>query len=161
MTQSSRTRRGADNPIATARDLFRRDIVPVPVLPTEKNPIIEGWQRLPIDESNLEEYFTGDFNVGGLMGSRSKNLNDVDLDSKEALKLWKYFLPATSSRYGRFSKPESHHLYRVNAIDISKGSIPFTDENKKMLVELRIGGGGKAAQSIMPGSYHPSGEAVR
>src|SRR5262249_29594608 len=43
----------------------------------------------------------------------------------------------------------------------SKGSIKFNDENNTVLVELRIGGGDKGAQSIMPGSRHPSGEVVR
>ena len=74
--------------------------------------------------------------------------------------LWEYFLPATLSRYGRASKPKSHHLYRCDSVE-PKGSIPFKDANLKMLVEIRIGGGTKGAQSIMPGSRHPSGEIIR
>jgi hypothetical protein len=155
--------RGADDPPAVARDLLRQHIMPVPVLPTEKNPIIEGWQHLTITEANVEQYFNGaDLNVGGRMGPKSNGLTDVDLDSAEALTLWKYFLPATASQYGRHSKPKSHHLYRCDSDSVEqKGSIQFHDDNKKMLVELRIGGGTKGAQSIMPGSRHPSGEIVR
>jgi hypothetical protein len=153
MTDRNRTdaKRGADNPIAVARDCLRRHIMPVPVLPTEKNPIIEGWQHLTITEANLEENFNGDFNVGGRMGAKSNGLTDVDLDCVEALTLWKYFLPPTPARYGRHSKPESHHLYQCDAVE-PKGSIKWNDENSKVLVELRIGGGGKGSQSVMPGS---------
>jgi hypothetical protein len=153
--------RGADNPLETARELLGRNIMPLPVLPTEKNPIIEEWQHLTITAENLEEYFNGQpYNVGGRMGHKSKGLTDVDLDCLEALKLWTYFLPQTPSRYGRASKPQSHHLYRCDEVE-PKGSIKFNDENSKVLVELRIGGGRKGAQSIMPGSRHPSGEVVR
>jgi hypothetical protein len=160
MTESN-NRQGADDPLATARDLLLRGIMPVPVLPTEKNPIIPKWQNLTITAANVAEHFNGaELNVGARMGSKSGGLSDVDLDCVEALTLWKHFLPTTSSRFGRESKPESHHLYRCEAVD-PKASVPFVDDNKKMLVELRIGGGGKGAQSIAPGSRHPSGEFVR
>jgi hypothetical protein len=155
--------RGADDPLATARDLLRRNIMPLPVLPTEKNPIIDGWQHLTINETNLEQYFNGAaLNVGGRMGEKSGGLTDVDLDCPEALLLWEYFLPYTPSQYGRASKPKSHHLYRCHSDTVEqKGSNKYNDENSKVLVELRIGGGTKGAQSIMPGSRHPSSEIVR
>jgi putative DNA primase/helicase len=158
---TDRTIRGADNPLATARDCILQHITPVPVLPDQKNPIIEGWQHLTITEENAAEYFNGaDLNVGGVMGPKSNGLTDVDLDCVEALTLQKYFLPPTPARYGRHSKPESHSLYRCDAVE-PKASVKWNDETKKVLVELRIGGGGKGAQSIMPGSRHPSGEYVR
>ena len=34
----------------------------------------------------------------------------------------------------------------------------WPDEKGACIVELRLGGGGKGAQSVMPGSVHPSGE---
>src|SRR6516165_4498145 len=34
----------------------------------------------------------------------------------------------------------------------------MTDENRAVIVELRLGGGGKGAQSIAPKCVHPSGE---
>ena len=161
MTFTTNTHRGADDPLAAACDLLRRNIMPLPIRPDQKNPTIDGWQHLTITAENVADFFNGaPFNVGGRMGAKSNGLTDVDLDSVEALKLWKHFLPSTASRYGRLSKPESHHLYRCGAVE-PKGSITFKDENQKMLVELRIGGGTKGAQSIMPASRHPSGEVVR
>jgi hypothetical protein len=158
---TNNTRQGAIDPLATARDLLRRGIMPLPVLPTNKNPIITGWQLLTITEANLTDYFDGhDHNVGGRMGHRSGGLTDDDLDCVEAITLAPYFLPTTQAIYGRTSKPTSHFLYRCDTVP-NKGSIPFKDENKKMIVEIRVGGGDKGAQSIMPGSQHPSGEFVR
>jgi hypothetical protein len=160
MTDNPNNLRGADDPLAIAKDLLRRGVMPLPVPIGRKNPVIDEWQTLTITEANLDQYFTGVmFNVGGRMGHKSGGLTDIDLDCPEALTLWKYFLPSTPSRYGRASKPASHHLYRCdsNSVD-QKGSIAFKDESKKTFLEIRIGGGTKGAQSIMPGSCHPSGE---
>jgi hypothetical protein len=84
-------------------------------------------------------------------------LTDVDLDCLEAVRLAPHFLPPTGSIYGRPGKRRSHYLYKTNDPD-EKASIKQTDENRKVLVELRMGGGGKGAQSVMAGSLHPSGE---
>jgi hypothetical protein len=160
-TNNTNSRQGAIDPLATARDLLRRGIMPLPVLPTNKNPVIAEWQLLTITEANLTDYFDGhDHNVGGRMGHRSRGLTDDDLDCIEAITLAPHFLTATQAMYGRASKPKSHYLYRCDTVP-EKGSIPFKDENKKMIVEIRVGGGDKGAQSIMPGSQHPSGEFVR
>jgi hypothetical protein len=154
-------RKGADDPLASARDLIRRNIMPLPVQPSEKNPTIRRWQNLTITEENVAKYFNGaDLNVGGRMGEKSGGLCDVDLDCPAALILWKHFLPKTPARYGRHSKPNSHHLYRCAKVD-PKATIKFLDGDGKVLIELRTGGGGKGAISVMPGSRHPSGEIVR
>jgi hypothetical protein len=162
MTTNTNNRRGAADPVATARDLLARNIMPLPVLPNRKNPIIDEWQKLTITEENLPQYFDSgaDFNVGGRMGSKSGGLRDVDLDCLEAILLAPLLLPATDAMYGRASKPASHYLYRSSDEELT-ASIPFKDENQKMIVELRIGGGGKGSQSVMPGSRHESGEFVR
>ena len=39
-----------------------------------------------------------------------------------------------------------------------RGYQQWFDEDHKVILELRIGGDGKGAQSILPGSIHPSGE---
>jgi predicted P-loop ATPase len=151
-------RNGAADPLAVARDLLRRGIMPIPLEPGEKNPTIPRWQHLTIDASNVEQYFNGaDLNVGGRMGAKSGGLADVDLDCVEAVKLAPHFLPSTNSIYGRASKRRSHHLYRCSDVE-PRGNIPLKDEGKKVLVELRLGGGVKGAQSAMPGSRHDSGE---
>jgi hypothetical protein len=160
MTDNPNNLRGADDPLAVARDLLNRNIMPLPVPIGQKNPTIDEWQNLTITATNLERYFINGqpFNIGGRMGHKSGGLIDIDLDCPEALTLWKYFLPSTPSRYGRASKPESHHLYRCDSDSVDKkGCIAFK-ENKKTFLEIRIGGGDKGAQSIMPGSRHPSNE---
>jgi hypothetical protein len=154
-------RKGADDPLASARDLLRRDIMPLPV-PCGKNPNRRNWQNYTITEANVEQYFNGaDLNVGGRMGPKSNGLTDVDLDCTEALTLSKYFLPKTPARYGRHSKPESHHLYRCDDVDPkAKATIQFRDENQEVIVELRLGVSA-GAQSIMPASRHlKTGELI-
>jgi hypothetical protein len=102
VTDRTQHNQGADDPLAVARDLLARNIMPLPVLPTEKNPILPEWQNLTITATNVDHYFNGaSFNVGGRMGAKSGGLTDIDLDCPEALILWKHFLPPTSSRYGR------------------------------------------------------------
>ena len=150
--------RGANDPLAVARDLLRRGIMPLPVLANQKNPTIEEWQHLTITSANVAAYFDGmDCNIGGRMGEKSGGLVDVDLDSIEALSLKQDFLPETAAIYGRASKRKSHHLYRCDDPEL-KANYQFKDENGKALIDLKSGGGGKGSQSVMPGSRHPSGE---
>jgi predicted P-loop ATPase len=144
--------------LAIALDLIARGIKPVPVPRNKKNPVIPRWQHLDITAANAAEYFNGAaLNVGAIMGPKSGGLTDVDLDCAEAVKLAPYFLPETHSIYGRAGKRRSHYLYTCADPD-QKASIKLTDENKAVIVELRMGGGGKGSQSIAPGSRHPSGE---
>jgi hypothetical protein len=162
--QQQRVRRqGASDPLSAARDLLRRGIMPLPIKPGKKNPTIPGWQNLTIDATNVDRYFSGaDLNVGGRMGAKSGGLVDVDLDSAVTMQLAPRFLPRTEAVYGRDGKPKSHWLYRCDPDDLeSRGSFPFHDAGGSVIVELRIGGGAKGAQSVMPGSVHSSGELVR
>jgi hypothetical protein len=146
--------------LSIALDLIARGIAPVPVKPGKKNPDITGWPSLVITAENAHQYFNGaDLNVGAIWGPRSGNRCDVDLDCPEAIKLAPYFLPPTGSIYGRASKRRSHYLYIVDDPG-TKATIPFKDENKQMIVELRVGGGDKGSQSVMPGSVHKSGELM-
>jgi hypothetical protein len=101
MTERDQHNRGADDPLAVARDLLARGIMPLPVLPTEKNPIIPKWQTLTIDSTNVENFFNGAaFNIGARMGHKSGGLTDVDLDCSESLILWKYGAPPGAARPG-------------------------------------------------------------
>ena len=136
-----------------ALDLIRRGIKPVPVPVGSKGPVIRGWQHLDITAADAARFFPDPMNVGAIMGPRSGGLTDVDLDCGEAVKLAPCFLPATRSVYGRASKRRSHHLYRIADPD-PKAGIKLNDENRAVVVELRLGGGGKGAQSIWPGSVH-------
>jgi hypothetical protein len=144
-----------------ALDLLRRSINPVPVPRGKKGPTGAGWQNLTITAENIEQHFNGNaLNVGAQMGPKSNGLTDVDLDCREALALARYFLPETNSKYGRPSKPESHWLYTCHDPD-PKAWYKLTDEDNAVIVELRLGGGGKGSQSIWPGSLHDRGETYR
>jgi hypothetical protein len=148
--------RGAADPLTLALDLIARGIKPVPVPRNKKNPVIPRWQHLDITAENATQYFNGAaLNVGAIMGRGG--LTDVDLDCAEAVALAPHFLPDTHSIYGRPGKRRSHWLYTCSDPD-PKASIKLTDETKACIVELRMGGGGKGAQSVMPGSTHTSGE---
>jgi hypothetical protein len=141
-----------------ALELLGRNIAPVPVPIGKKSPRIPGWQNLQITAENAGQYFNGAaLNVGMQMGPKSGHLTDIDLDCPEAVRLARYFLPPTGSKYGRPSKRKSHWLYTCSD-PIEQAVIKLNDENRKGILELRLGGGGKGAQSIAPGSIHPSGE---
>ena len=69
--------------------------------------------------------------------------------------------------FGRPSTPAAHWLYITNLADtVDKAAIAYDDpvakreRRKCRIVELRIGGGGKGAQTVFPPSKHESGEIV-
>jgi hypothetical protein len=99
-------------------------------------------------------------NIGVQLGPVSGGLTDIDLDCVEAVSLAPYFLPQTNTIFGRKSKPRSHWLYITDDPDHEKATIKLTDDNKKAIIELRMGGGGKGAQTVFPGSTHESGEKI-
>jgi putative DNA primase/helicase len=126
-----------------------------PVRHKTKKPYLDGWQR-GIDPATYAEHFNGhEQNIGVILGTRSGNLIDVDCDCAETMALAAIFLPPTGMIFGRASKPRSHYLYRC---DTSTPVKPYDDPVAKgRLVELRGDGG----QTVLPGSVHESGEAVR
>ena len=78
-----------------------------------------------------------------------------------AAKPW-HWHPTSSRKQIRFmaaGKRRSHHLYTCQDPE-PKANIKLLDENGGCIVELRLGGGGKGAQSVMPGSIHTSGSAT-
>jgi hypothetical protein len=168
------TRRDSDGDTPTARAIAReyleRDWAPVPVPYREKGPTDRGWQNLQITQDNVADYFDGErMNVGVKLGRASGGLTDVDLDCREALALAE-LLPGTQAVFGRQSKPASHWLYVTNLWETEQKAVLKFVEPKALarngaepatLVELRIGAGDKGAQTIFPGSVHPSGERVR
>jgi hypothetical protein len=152
-----------------AREYLLRGWQPVPVEVLQKKPRRSAWQSLPITEANVEDFFGLKDNIGIQLGARSAGLTDVDIDCPEALPLADLILPATNAIFGRQSKPGSHRLYvtDLHATE-QKAAIQFReppalrmDGKPATLVELRIGAGEKGAQTLAPGSLHPSGEAVR
>ena len=146
-----------------ARQYLSRGWKPVPIARGDKGPKgpgATGWGKKKVTLANVAKHFNGaDQNVGVQFGEVSGGLRDVDLDCPEAVKLAARLLPPTDAIFGRASKPASHYLYVTPTAD-AKASKQFRDADNKVMVELRMGGGGKAAQTIFPGSIHPSGEAL-
>lgn len=145
-----------------ALDYIRRGWSPVPVPYKSKGPNIRDWHSLRITEQDAEQFFDlSAQNIGVLLGSPSNGLTDVDLDCPEALALAGAFLPPTEASFGRRSTPRSHRLYRTALGETEeRATLTFKDpETGAMLVEVRIGGAA-AAQTVFPGSVHPSGEAI-
>jgi hypothetical protein len=141
--------------VAIALDAIERGWNPVPVRIGKKAPKSKGWQKIRrTGETVSKEFGGGGWNVGVQLGPMSNGLADVDLDCPEAIALAPFFLPETAAVYGRCSKPRSHWLY-VCDDPAPKGSIKHVDELKAAIVELRLGGGNKGTQSILPGSLHP------
>jgi hypothetical protein len=157
-------------PLDAALALIARGWNPVPVAYRSKKPIGSEWQRRVIDHSNVEQFFNGaDLNIGAMMGTTSKGLTDVDLDCAEAIAIAPYILAPTQAIFGRASKRFSHYLFYTGLAQIIETAvIEFNDPRAKKqkrtdgrLVELRIGGHGLGAQTVMPPSVHPSAEEIR
>jgi Bifunctional DNA primase/polymerase, N-terminal len=152
---------------------------PVPIPFQAKGPTEKNWQKRRIDLTNVIEFFPGILsdkpedrrNIGIQLGPMSGDLVDVDLDCQESLTFAPLLMPPTPAIFGRRSKPASHRLYVSHYLHqiALKAAVQFkdphapddkTDDRTAMLLEVRIGGGGKGAQTIAPGSVHASGEAV-
>jgi Bifunctional DNA primase/polymerase, N-terminal len=145
--------------IKEATDFAVRGWSPVPIPLGEKGPKIPGWGKLRLTIEELPRYFSGDCNIGIILGPPSGELVDIDLDCPEALVLADRYLPSTGAEFGRQSKPRSHRLY------IAAGAVhePFADPiDGSTLLELRAAGrDGGCHQTVFPPSVHPSGEAIR
>jgi len=150
--------------LKTALSYIERGWQPVPVGHKAKKPLGDEWQnREKLTARTAPKWFNGGaLNIGVQLGAKSDGLTDVDLDVREAIVAAPLLLPKTNAKFGRASKQQSHWLYKTGlASSIDKAALQFHDPDEgTMLLELRIGGGGKGAQSVFPGSVHGSGEAV-
>ena len=155
------------DPLQVALSHIARNWNPVVVSRKTKKPIGREWQKRIITAQTAPRYFNGaDINVGVQLGPHSHGLTDVDLDCPEAIALAHSYLPATPAMFGRASKPKSHRLYLSDLCDNEdKAALQFREPKEDggagpMLIELRIGGGGKGAQTVFPGSVHEDGEPI-
>jgi Bifunctional DNA primase/polymerase, N-terminal len=154
--------------LAIALEYIGRGWSPIPVPHKSKRPLGEEWQNLRITRSTAPKWFNGGLqNVGVLLGEASDGLADSDLDCSEAIAAAPYFLPRTLC-FGRASKPRSHWLYQSDlwqtedtaAIQFKFITGKGKDRKEQMILELRIGGGNKGAQTVFPGSVHETGEPI-
>jgi len=135
-------------------ELIERGFRPIPIPLNEKGPNLKEWPSLRLTRENFREYFPAVSNVGGIWGAESKKV-DVDLDTREAILAADVLLPPTNCMYGRASAPRSHRIYCPTPV------VTFeTYGLDKSLVEIRTTSAtGKAHQSVLPPSIHPSGES--
>ncbi|MGH7114255.1 MAG: PriCT-2 domain-containing protein [Stellaceae bacterium] len=109
-----------------------------------------GWALVPIPAGQKETYDKGwparayvaaDFQIGDnvavMLGPRSGELVDVDLDCPEALALADLYLPKTGAEFGRASKPRSHRLFISPGATFHSFADPTTNST---LLELRARG---------------------
>jgi hypothetical protein len=150
-----------------AREYIDRSWNPVTLGFKSKKPSGgDGWLDIRINHTNVEQHFNGTpQNIGVQMGPASGGLKDVDLDCPEALKLGPAILPPTDAIFGRKSTPGSHRLYVSSDEIADHANITFKDPNRMgeeaLLFELRIGGGGRGAQTVFPPSIHKgTGELI-
>jgi hypothetical protein len=135
-------------------DYRRRGWSLVPIPAGEKGPRTAGWQ----DRNFEPDDFPPGGNVGLILGPRSGEVVDVDLDCSEALALADLYLIGTGAVFGRTSKARSHRLYIAPGAIKESFADPSTGDT---LLELRAAGrDGGAHQTVIPPSVHPSGEAV-
>jgi len=153
--------------LETAVLYLRQGFAVVPVPHKSKRPVGDRWQNMRITEPLASRHFNGESqNIGALLGAPSAGLTDGDLDSQEAIIAAPYLMPRTGAVFGRASKRFSHRLYKTTLAESQgKAAIQFKDTQKppKVILELRIGAnasGEHAAQTIFPGSVHPSGELI-
>jgi hypothetical protein len=160
--QAAPTRTALD----TAVDYITRGWTPVPVAFRSKKPSAgDGWHLTHVNASNVAQHFNGsEQNVGIQMGPASHNLTDGDMDTEEARVIAPFFMPKTKSKFGRASARWSHYLYYSDLADKPGigATIVFKDPaTKETILELRVGGDGKGAQTVAPGSIHEgSGERI-
>src|SRR5215472_14827734 len=130
-------------------------LVPIPA--RAKGPVIKGWQ--------VRTFAAADFPAGGnlgvILGPRSGELVDIDLDCPEALALADIYLPPTRAEFGRPSKPRAHRLYIAPGARFECFADPLL-KGSNTLLELRARGqdGESEHQTVIPPSVHPSGETI-
>jgi hypothetical protein len=71
----------------------------------KKKPVEDGWPNIVITGDTVPQYFDHGENLGVILGRRSGDLADIDLDCDEALALADLYLPVTRAEFGRPSKP--------------------------------------------------------
>ena len=119
-------------------------LIPIPA--GSKAPVAKEWgtrQFAPAD-------FPTGCNVGVILGPRSHDTVDIDLDCREAIDLAPIYLPPTGATFGRASKPRSHWLYEAPGAVFDHWTDPLS---KNTLLELRAPGKeGRCHQTIVPPS---------
>ena len=117
----------------------------------------QGWEKSSVAAEDVPQVLRGQNYGIRTMGGAT----DIDLDCPEAVVLAPKFLLKTGAVFGRKSKSASHYLYWTDLYETEEVAvIKCKDLDGTTIAELRMGGGGNAAQTVGPGSVHESGEVV-
>lgn len=137
-----------------AYEYLKRKISLTKIAPHSKRPVEKDWQTKFYAGVECASAFV-DHNIGFILGKSSGSLTDIDLDCQEAIDLAPFILPNTSWVFGRQSARKSHYMYNCFGSKTQKFVSPMKEGG--MILEIRSDG----AQTVAPGSIHPSGEAVQ
>ena len=133
----------------------------------------KDWQNRAFTKSEDLAKLNPNSNIGVMLGPISGGLVDIDLDCAEAITTSHYLLPSTPAIFGRQSKRYSHRIYRspslaeaigkaAEAIDDPEKNTSNGADQKARILEVRCGGGDKAAQTVFPPSKHKdTGELIQ
>ncbi len=151
---------GAREPSDLVARYLARGWTITPVRAGDKRPVRDGWQKERLSAEELRPYFApgANCNIGLLTGTPSGHVIDTDYDDHGAIIAGAFFMPPTEAVFGRASKPRSHALYISNCqtTTFADPLINTASDGRAMLLELRADG----HQTVLPGSTHPSGEAI-
>ena len=119
----------------------------IPLPEGSKVPVAKHWGTRQFDPAD----FPTGCNVGLILGPRSHDAVDADLDCREAIDLAPIYLPPTGAKFGRASKPGSHWLYESPGALFDHWTDPLSKNDT--LLELRAPGKeGGSHQTIIPPS---------
>jgi len=118
-----------------------------------KHPILNAWQhKATIDEDELGHWLGNgkNYNIGVQLGEKS-GIIDIEYDTDQGRKTAERFGLEKAYTPTFTSKRSTHRLFKWDR------RLPQQAVYKMAGLEIRIGGGKRGAQSIMPPSSHASG----
>lgn len=145
-----------DDVAAAATVYAEHGFIPIPCDPASGKTLIAGWGSGVVDvDDALSKFIPAGINVALLCGANG--YVDIDLDDNNSARIAPEFLPETSFKFGRASRPTTHYGYRVDS-PLENLSLKATSEfAQRPLVEILA----KKHLVRVPPSTHPSGEKVR
>jgi hypothetical protein len=121
-----------------------------------KHPVDYNWQAIATDdESVLADWFDGaNYNIGVVLGEAS-GIVDIEWDDESGKETAERFGLSNIETPTFLSHRSEHRIFKYDP------RLPQQAVLKIGGLEVRIGGGGKSAQSVFPPSLHASGVRYR
>lgn len=135
--------------LAIAKALRAQGFSPVRVEPRGKKPIEPAWQTLVYSDDDLPTVFTGNENVGILLGIHSDGTVDLDVDHGRGGAILDAIGCPKTLAYHHAGRP--HLLFRCEPPPSTTKFEGNRGGKKLTFIEVRSTG----AQSVAPGSIHP------